>query len=232
MVLNPEGFDSCCPSQIMKLLLTSAGITNNSIKLALSDLVSKKLEECTVSFIPTAANVEEDIKWMEEDIENLRKIGVKEIIMTDIEKLPKEKWLSIIKKSDIIWLEGGNTYHLLYWVRKSGLQKELENLLKSRVYVGVSAGSIIVGPDIKINRDIFPEEEGYRLDNLSGLKYVPFAITPHFLSTLFPKSRKKEIEEFSRTVSYPIYAIDDNTAIKVVDGKIEVISEGNWKKYN
>ncbi|MFH1714526.1 MAG: Type 1 glutamine amidotransferase-like domain-containing protein [Candidatus Nealsonbacteria bacterium] len=218
----------------MKLLLTSAGITNNSIKSAMANLVNKKLEDCIISFIPTAGNVgndDKDNEWEDEDIEGFRKTRA-EVIIVDIEKFSKREWLPLLKKSDIICFGGGNTYHLLYWVRKSGLEKELKDLLGSKLYIGISAGSIIAGPDIKINRDIFPEEEGYSLDDLSGLKYVPFAVTPHFLSKLFPKSRKKEIEEFAKKVSYPVYAIDDNTAIKVIDNKLEVISEGKWEKYN
>lgn len=218
----------------MKLLLTSAGITNNSIKLALEGLINKRLKDCIIAFIPTASNVgneDEDDDWEDEDIEGFRKTGA-EIIIVDIEKLSRQEWLPLLNKSDAICFGGGNTYHLLYWVRKSGLEEELKDLLKSKVYIGVSAGSIIPGPDIKINRDIFPEEEGYSLDDLSGLRYIPFSLTPHFLSKLFPKSRYKEIKEFAEKVSYPVYAIDDDTAIKVIDNKIEVISEGKWEKYN
>lgn len=216
----------------MKLLLTSAGITNSSIKKAFSELIGKNLNQCTVAFIPTAANVEDDVRWMKEDIKNLKTTGVKEIVMADIEKLPKKEWLSIIEKSDVIWFEGGNTYHLLYWVRESGLQEKLRELLESKLYIGVSAGSIIAGPDIKVNREIFPGEEEYRLDDLTGLNYVPFTVVPHFLSEDFIKARDEEIQKFTQEVSYPIYAIDNNTAIKVVDGREEIISEGKWKRYN
>ena len=212
----------------MKLLLTSAGITNNSIKSAMADLIDKKLKDCIISFIPTAGNVgndDKDDEWEDEDIEGFRKTGA-EVIMVDIEKLSKQEWLPILKKSDVICFGGGNLYHLLYWVKKSGLEKELKDLLESRLYIGVSAGSMITGPDVKINRDIFPEEESHRLDDLTGLKYVSFMIAPHFLSDWCSKLRHKEIKEFAKKVSYPIYAIDDNTAIKVINNKIEVVTEG------
>jgi len=215
----------------MKLLLTSAGIINESIKKAFSDLVGKDLNQCIIAFIPTAVNVEDDIEWMNEDIESFRRTGA-EVIMADIEKLPKQEWLPILEKSDVICLGGGNTYHLLYWVRKSGLQQELDELLKSKVYIGISAGSILPGPDISYNGDLFLEELNDKLKDLSGLNYVPFVVAPHFLSPHFSDTKKENMMELSKKLNYPIYAIDDESAIKVIGNEIEVVSEGKWEKYN
>ncbi|HDH31305.1 MAG TPA: hypothetical protein ENH26_00850 [Candidatus Wolfebacteria bacterium] len=217
----------------MNLLLTSAGITNEAIKTVFSELAPKKLSECIVAFIPTAANMEEDKSWMEEDIENFRKAGVKEVVMVDIENLKKDEWLPKLKLSDVICFGGGNTYHLLNWVRKSGLVDELKELLETRLYIGISAGSIISGPDVSYSEDIFPEEEKGELTDLSGLNYVPFIrVVPHYLSSLFSNKKDEDILEISKKLNYPIYAIDDNTAIAIKDGKEKIISEGKWKKYN
>ncbi len=217
----------------MNLLLTSAGITNESIKSAFLELAPKKLSECIVAFIPTAANVEEDKSWMEEDIEDFKKAGVKEVIMVDIENLKKDEWLPILESSDVICLGGGNTYHLLNWVRKSGLIGELKELLETRLYVGISAGSIIAGPDVSYSEVFFPEEEKGELTDLSGLNYAPFIrVVPHYLSLLFSNKKDKDILDLSKKLNYPIYAIDDNTAISVVDDNMEIIPEGKWKKYN
>jgi len=216
----------------MKLLLTSAGITNKSIKATFSELSPKELSECVVAFIPTAANVEEDRSWMDEDIENFKKSGVKDVIMTDIENLKKDEWLARLRSSDVICFGGGNTYHLLNWVRKSGLDDELKELLKTRLYVGISAGSIIPGPDISYNGDLLLEGEKDELTDLSGLGHVPFVVAPHYLSPLFSDTQDENISELSKKLNYLIYAIDDDTAIAVNDGKKEVISEGKWKRCN
>ncbi len=215
----------------MELLLTSAGITNESIRSAFSKLAPKDLSECVVAFIPTAANIEEDKSWMEKDIENFRKAGAKEIIKVDIENLKKEEWFPKIESADIICFGGGNTYHLLKWVRKSGLAYELKELLKTRLYVGISAGSIITGPDISYNGDIFPEDEKVDLSNLSGLNYVPFVVAPHYLSLSFSDTKRENIVELSKKLNYPIYAIDDNSAVAVENEREEVISEGKWERF-
>ena len=152
----------------MNLLLTSSGITNSSIEKTFLELIGKKPEDIVIGFIPTAAYVEDDISWLDEDIENIKNVGVRDIRMVDISKLKKDKWLSELEQSDVIWMNGGNTYYLLDWVRKSGLKDELPALLKERLYVGSSAGSIIVGPDLSIN-DLFPEEQEYKLEDITGL---------------------------------------------------------------
>lgn len=215
----------------MNLLLTSAGITNGSIRSAFSKLAPKDLSECVVAFIPTAANIEEDKSWMEKDIENFRKTGIKEIVKVDIENLKKEEWFLGIESADIICFGGGNTYHLLNWVRKSGLVYKLKELLKTRLYVGISAGSIIVGPDISYNGDIFPEDEKINLSDLSGLNYISFVVAPHYLSLSFSDTKKENMIELSRKLNYPIYAIDDNSAVAVENGREEVISEGKWERF-
>lgn len=212
----------------MKLLLTSSGITNHSIADAFLSLVGKKASDITVGFIPTAAYVEEDISWLDDDIQNIKKLGISNIKMVDIAKMDKEEWLSALEQSDVIWMNGGNTYYLLDWVRKSGLQKELPQLLETRLYIGSSAGSVIAGPDLEINK-LFPEEAEYRLTDVTGLGYVPFAVCPHLNSPFFKEPTEDDIKAFAETVPYPVYAIDDKTAISIVSGTVNVITEGTYK---
>ncbi len=214
----------------MNLLLTSSGITNSSIANAFLNLIGKGAKDITVGFIPTAAYIEEDYGWVDEDIQNIKKIGVGSIEMVDIAKMKKSEWLPILEHSDVIWLNGGNTYYLLDWVRKSGLEKELPQLLETRIYVGSSAGSIIAGPDLAINH-FFPEEESYRLADITGLGYVPFTIFPHLNNPLFKEPTENDIKEFAKTAACPVYAIDDETAISVVSGEINVITEGTYKVF-
>ena len=120
----------------MKLMLTSAGVTNKSLENALKQLVKGKIK---MAFIPTAANIEEgDKDWLITDLNNCRKLG--EVDIVDISALEKDVWLSRLEKANVIFVGGGNTVYLMVCVLKSGLDKELKELLKTRVYVGISAG--------------------------------------------------------------------------------------------
>ena len=130
------------------MLLTSAGIKNDSIAKALEELVGKTANGVRIAFIPTAANVEEGDKgWLIEDYRNLKKREY-EVDIVDISALPREMWEPRLKQANVIMVGGGNTFHLMYWLRKVGLDKLLPELLKTRVYVGISAGSMVVSKSI------------------------------------------------------------------------------------
>ncbi|KKR45751.1 MAG: Peptidase S51 dipeptidase E [Parcubacteria group bacterium GW2011_GWA1_40_21] len=218
----------------MKLLLTSAGIKNKSIVNALSGMVGKKLSETSLVFIPTASNVEKgDKSWLIDDLINLKKQGFKSIEIADISAIDEKLWKLKFEKADILYFEGGNTFHLMEWINKSGLAKILPELLKTKVYVGVSAGSCVVSKDLalKISQSIYLEDLD-KTENMEGLNFVDFYILPHLNSQYFNKVRKDFIEEATKGMSEKIYAIDDNSALKVVDGKIEVVSEGEWVAFN
>jgi len=218
----------------MKLLLTSGGLENQSIIKALSDLVQKPFSELKVAFIPTAANLEPDDKqWVIKDLVKLQELKFLSIDIVDVSALPKEIWLERLKEVDIILVEGGNTYHLMYWFYHSGLSEELKELLKTKIYVGISAGTIVVTPSI-INAD-FEKQPAQDINETiydEGLSLINFMIEPHINSPYFPESNFDELEKRSKEYKYPIYGLDDNSAIKVDGDKIEIISEGVWKKFN
>src|SRR3989344_8298620 len=110
----------------MKLLLTSSGITNNSLEKALLDLLGKPFNQSNLTFIPTAANIDKsDKSWLINDLNNFRKLGFKSIDITDISAVPRNRWLSSLEESDAFVLGGGNTKYLLDWIWKSELDKYL-----------------------------------------------------------------------------------------------------------
>lgn len=150
----------------MKLLLTSTGITNDSMKKSLYDLLGEEISKAQIAFIPTAATAYADTSWLEADILILKRYGIKSLEMVELSKLSPAECLEKCIRNNVIWFHGGNTYYLLDWVRRSGLAKELPNLLKDRVYVGASAGSMIAGPTIETNTPFFPEEDEHKLVNL------------------------------------------------------------------
>ena len=218
----------------MKLLLTSSGFTNKSIATALLSLTEKPFKELKLAFIPTAANVEEGDKgWLIDDMVNAKNLGFAEIDVVDISALPKDIWLKKLKDADILMFGGGNTFYLMYWIEKSGLKRELPKLLKTRVYVGVSAGSMVTAKNFNLSQSqrLYYEDIG-KYKNNEGLGYVNFHIQPHLNSPDFPKVRIKHLQQIAKSIPEPIYAIDDQTAIKYEEGKVEVVSEGKWKRFN
>ncbi len=218
----------------MKLLLTSGGLTNKSISKALFDMVGKKPEDTTLCFIPTAANIEKgDKEWFINDLINLHKQGFKSISIADISAVPENVWRPQVEEADVLFFEGGNTYHLMEWVNKSGLTKLLPELLKTKVYAGLSAGSMITNPDLaaKISQAVYDEDYD-KLGEVPGLNYVDFYTLPHLNSPYFPKLTEDNIKKIAERISKKIYALDDQSAISLIDRKIEIISEGKYLEYN
>lgn len=215
----------------MKLLLTSAGLSNPSIIKGLETLLEKPIKGSKLAFIPTAANVESgDKSWMISDLNNFINAGF-EVDIVDISAVSKNIWLPRLQGADVLFTGGGNTFHLMHWVKQSGLQTELPDLLKTRIYAGISAGSCIAGPTIKnCVQDLF--EEQYDIQIKDGLGLVEFQIIPHLNSPFFDKIRVEHIEKAAKNLTEPVYALDDNSALKINDKNIEVISEGTWKRFN
>ncbi len=194
-------------------MLTSTGITNKSLTAALKGLVGKR--KIRIAFIPTAANVEPGEKsWLIHSYNNCEKLGIVDIV--DISALEKRVWLPRLRKANVIFVGGGDPDHLMRWVRKSGLQKELPSLLKSKVYVGISAGSMIL---LK------------RFFSSQGLGYVDFNFRPHLNSPYFPEATEEKISSVAKRLKGDTYAIGDGSAIVWTDGKIRIISDGTWRKY-
>ena len=218
----------------MKLLLTSAGISNKSISDAFLELTEKPFSELNVAFIPTASNVEKGDKfWLIDDLISLKNLGFKQVDIVDISALSKDAWLPRLEEADIFYFEGGNTFHLMHWIEKSGLKEILPEMLKTKVYVGVSAGSMVAckNLDLSTSERLYDEKVDETAKD-EGLGYIDFLVRPHLNSPYFPKLNLENLEKMSQEFADTFYAIDDQTAIKIVDGKMEIISEGVWKKFN
>lgn len=218
----------------MKLLLTSSGITNESIKKALLKLVGNPFNKLNLTFIPTAANIEEgDKSWLVEDMYNFKKLGFASFDVMDISAVSKDIWLPSFETADVLVFGGGNVNYLLDWMKKSGLKEMLPELLKAKVYVGISAGSMVTARNISLSSaSILYYEQAGELKNTRGLGFVDFEIRPHLNSKGFPKVRLDYLQKLTEKTPSAFYAIDDSTAIKVVDNQINVVSEGQWKKFN
>ena len=217
----------------MKLLLTSGGIENKAMTNALRELVGKDFKDAKLVFIPTAANVEAGDKWwLIKDLTTCKELGFKEVDIVDIAAVSRDIWLPRLEDTDVIMVGGGNTSYLMKQIRESGLAKELPALLATRVYVGISAGSMVVAPKLreKEMQRVYNEPVDEDAEN-DGLNLVDFLVVPHMNNPYFPRAAER-IDEVAQDIDMPLYAIDDQTAIKVIDANVEVISEGTWKKYN
>ncbi len=210
----------------MKLLLTSGGITNKSIAEALFDLVGKKPEDTSLVFIPTASNIEQGDKgWLINDLINLKNLNLKSINITDISSVPENIWRPQMEEADVLFFEGGNSYHLMEWMNKSGLTEILPELLKNKVYVGLSAGSMVTGKDLAlIQSQILYGEDWERKEDMAGLNFVDFYFFPHLNSPYFNPRKEEIIKEAVKNINGKVYAMDDNSALKAVNGKVQIIS--------
>jgi len=217
----------------MKLLLTSNGLSNDSIARALFELVGKPAAETTLVFIPTAMNVARGDKgWFINDLYNIKKQGCKFIDIVDISALPKDIWLPKIERADVLFFSGGNTFHLMRWLKESGLAELLPELLKTRVYAGISAGSMVTNPSLALTPD---DKREYYKDNFAysdeeALHFVDFYIYPHFNAPGKPLARKEGLTERAKELGQTLYALDDQSALKVVDGNVEIVTEGECLK--
>jgi dipeptidase E len=215
----------------MKLLLTSAGITNKSITDALSELLAKPFSESNLVFIPTAANVEEgDKDWLIDNLYQCKSFGFKSIDIVDI-ALPKEVWQGRLEPADILLFGGGNTFYLAEQLEKAGLKSSILELLKTKVYVGISAGAQVASDKILVSStQLFQDEDKRQAVEALGL--VNFQFRPHLNSPYFPNVNKDVLTRVASEIKVPMYVLDDQSALKVVNGQVEVVSEGEYLSYN
>lgn len=202
------------------LFLTSAGLPQETSPDFLK-ILPQKPENLRVAFIPTAADPEEDKWFVESAKKELSTLGFfyKEVDLKENPQLIKNK----LATSDIIYINGGNSFYLLDWIRKCGLDKYLDQLLdQGKIYVGVSAGSIVVGPNIELSGcGEIKDENIVKIKDLTGLKLVPFAVSPHYT-----KADRKILLEKSKTLNYPILALSDTQAVLVTGKEYHLVGKG------
>ena len=227
----------------MKLLLTSGGLTNPSICKALEDLVGKPAKDTKIGFIPTAANSERsDKEWLINDLYRIKQQGYF-VDIIELTALAPDAVMQALEDKDVIFVGGGNTFYLSYWLQKRGLFDRLPELLKTKVYAGISAGSMIAGESLVLssqaqnNLKAF-EDEDYDLAVSTGeasgdtLHLVPLIFRPHLNSRWAPNAKNEIIAKKAAKLTDKVYALDDNSALKIIDGTVEVVSEGEWREYN
>ena len=216
----------------MKYLLTSAGIKNASIHKALVDLLGKPIAESSALCIPTASYGHHSFAGAWRFITGrattpMCELGWKSLGVLELTALPsldEELWVPVVKETDVLLVNGGDALYLCHWMRQSGLADLLPSL--ETVWVGLSAGSMVMTPRIGEDFVTWHSPAG---DKTLGV--VPFSIFPHLGNPDLPENTMAAAEKWAADLGAPAYAIDDETAIKVVDGAVEVVSEGLWKLF-
>ena len=222
----------------MKLLLASAGVTNASIRAALVDLLGKPIADSTALCVPTASYGMRGggavaawrfIAGQEPDCP-MTELGWKSVGVLELTALPgldAEQWVPVVRETDVLLVNGGDPMYLHHWMVESGLADLLPSL-SDTVYVGLSAGSMVMTP--RIGEDFVEwRPPGGAGDATLGL--VDFAIFPHLDHPALPHNAMANAERWAAGMTVPAYAIDDQTAIKVTDAGVEVISEGHWRLF-
>ena len=218
----------------MKLLLTSGGVTNASIRDALVDLLEKPIGESKALFIPTAqwgqpACSPESV-WRSIAVQpGLCGLGWKSVGVLELTALPtigSERWVGWVRDADVLLVDGGEAVYLAHWMRESGLAELLPSL-SDKVWVGVSAGSMVMTPRIGSEFCDWKPGEG---DETLGI--VDFSIFPHLDYPGWTSNTLEAARRWATKIQGPAYAIDEQTAISVVDGAVQVISEGQWEHFN
>lgn len=228
----------------MKLLLTSSGIHNPSINEALVDLLGKPIADSRALIVAsgaypfpngsynawgaicgTAKSPFAELGW--------KSLGVLEL--TALTSIQEESWVPMLRETDVLYVWGGNVLYLSYWMKKSGLARLLPSL-SELVYVGCSAGSIVTTPyncDARFNLQFVPAGSDMALEGEAALGLVDFAVTVHLDNPdpIFDDNSMANVAKWAAGIPVPTYAIDDETAIKVDGGTVEVISEGSWRLF-
>lgn len=218
----------------MKYLLSSAGIKNISIHNALVNLLGKPVAEASALCIPTAVYAipgGAGHAWRffsGQATTPMCELGWKSLGVLELTALPsidEELWIPMVQETDVLLVNGGDPLYLCYWMRQSGLADLLPSL--RAVYVGLSAGSMVTAPNI--GEDFVRWKPPTGGDKTLGL--VDFAMFPHLDHEMLPDNSMAHAERWAAGMPVPAYAIDDQTAIQVVDGAVEVVSEGHWKRF-
>jgi dipeptidase E len=219
----------------MNFLLTSAGIKNPSIHDALVDLLGKPIAEASALCIPTAIypfSVGPSMAYR--FISGISKspmceLGWKSLGVLELTALPsirKEVWTAAVQETDALLVFGGDVLYLSRWMQESGLADLLPTLL-DKVYVGISAGSMVTAP---VFGETYDDPETPFVIS-PGLGLVDFALLPHLNHDDHPESSTARVERMAAEVPVPTYGIDDQTAIKVRGGVVDVVSEGHWQLF-
>ena len=222
----------------MRLLLTAAGVANPTIHDSLTGMLAKPIDECNALCIPTALYGHPEVgpgvnPWGfvsgNEECQ-MTQLGWKSVGLLELTALPsidEERWKPLVRDADVLLAAGGDSLYLTHWMRESGLADMLPEM-SDTVWVGLSGGSMAMTP--RIGKWFMGWQPPSGDDRALG--FVDFAIYPHLDNPGLPHNTMANAEKWAATLDCPSYAIDDETAIRVVDDAIDIASEGKWRRFD
>ncbi|MFV8184542.1 Type 1 glutamine amidotransferase-like domain-containing protein [Streptomyces sp. AF1B] len=219
----------------MNLLLTSSGLRNETLLDALRDMLGKPFGSANVVYVPTASLAEPgDHGWVVEHMNRLHRLGWRQFDILELNGLPRQLVLDRLLNADVVYVEGGNHYHLARSITGNSLADGLLEALEERVYVGVSAGSMIFSRHLTAHSaDVIGDTPDLHVLGATTLEpplgLFDWYLKPHLGSPDFPERDDAWADRIAARADFPIYFIDDDTAIHIKDGTLNVLSEGRWR---
>lgn len=206
-------------TKMKKLFLTS------SISFVASDIAKRlKKRNLKLIFIDTAAEVEEgDLWWLKDDRKALIDAGfnVTDYTITGKTQTQIEK---DIKDYDVICISGGNTFYLLEKIQQSKCAAVIKGYVEQgKIYIGTSAGSVVVGPDIYPVYMIDYVKKAPNLNGYKGLELVDFVVLPHWGSDYFKDLYLNQRLEHAYTTNHKIILLTDYQYVKVEGDRYQII---------
>jgi dipeptidase E len=220
------------------MLLTSNGIRNDALRSALGGLLGKRFSAARMAFIPTASvAVAGDHGWLIDDLTLAHGLGWREFNILELNGLPEHVVLGRLRQADVIYVAGGNHYHLANSIIASGLAPGLADILQSKVYVGVSAGSMIFSRNLSERTgEAFGEQGDLQILGetrpRSPIGLFDWYLKPHMNSAGFPNRTPAWFEQAAAKLDFPVYALDDGSAVRVQGDEVDVVSAGEWRLLN
>ena len=201
----------------MKIFLTSQA---SNVLEHICKRFPKVPDDYSLAFVSTASNPYDNPTWMRKDKDKLEKLGFN-LFEIDIEGKTLTELKKLLSNIDIIFVAGGDTFFLLEKVKKSGFDKLLRQLMKKDiVYIGSSAGSVILSPDIE--PDKFFDEGNSNLKDTSAIGLIEFFPLPHYNNKNYKALNDKIIKEY-KNWKYRIVPLTDTQYIYIKNKEYEVI---------
>jgi len=224
-----------CLGRVMDCLLTAGGLRNDTLRDALRDMLGRPFGAANVVYIPTASLAEPgDHGWFLADLNRVHGLGWREFDVLELNGLPPQRVLDRLLHADVVYVGGGNHYHLARSITGNGLADGILKALESRVYVGLSAGSMIFSRHLdEHSADVIGDTADLHVLGATTLE-PPFGLfdwylKPHLYSPDFPERDDAWADRIVERADFPLYFIDDDTAVRVRGGEVDVVSEGRWR---
>ena len=210
------------------LLLTSGGIQVPAIKDEVLKILTKPATKTKLAHITTASKVVENIDYVDRDRKTIKKMGF-QVTDIDIRGKSKNQLIKLLKDQDVIYVQGGNGFYLLKHIRKSGFDKVVKKLLdKGVIYIGVSAGTYVACPTIKMHTWKGKERNQYGITNMAAMNLVPFLVSVHYNKINY--KQKEGVKTGATKTKHLVKVLNDNQAILVKNSKIKLVGKGKETK--